>query len=834
MRFKCCLLLIFLLIPLANWAQKPEKPNSSEIFEDIKKLNFLGTALYVAAHPDDENTRLISYLANDVKARTAYLSLTRGDGGQNLIGPEIRELLGVIRTQELVAARATDGGSQFFTRANDFGYSKHPDETLAIWNKDEVLKDVVMNIRRFKPDIIVNRFNHRTPGSTHGHHTSSAMLSVEAFDLVGNANIYPESAKEYGAWQPKRLFFNTSWWFYGSRENFEKADKTNLMSVETGNYFPTRGLSNGEIAALSRSMHKSQGFGSTGTRGTQTEWLEFIKGDFPENKENLFAGINTTWSRIEGGETVGNIIDEVIANFNFQDPSASVPKLLEAYTALESLPESHWKVIKKKDLIQIIIDCSGIFLEAVSNEQEATLNGDITVRAEAINRSALNVKLNRVYSSVVQFPTMFAPTNLTNNERFNFESVAGTFTPLNEYTAPYWLDKPGTLGMYRVDNASYVGLPRVPKRFPVLFDLTINGVNMTVYRNVVYKFNDPVAGEVYRPFDVLPLATSAISEKVIIFPNTDAQAIPVIVRAGADNLQGNLKLNAPNGWTVSPASITVDLKKKGEKQSYTFTVTPPNTQSEGYLEPVVTIGDEAFTQELIQIDYQHIPYQNVLLPSKAKVARIPIEKKGEHIAYVKGAGDAIPESLEQIGYHVVEIKPEDLNAKTLEDYDALVFGVRAFNTVKELQFKKDVITNYVAQGGNVVVQYNTSRGLVTNDFAPYPITLSRERVTDEYAPVTLLKPDHPVLNSPNKISQNDFEGWVQERGLYFPSSWDSKYEAILQMKDPNAQSASDGSLLVVKHGEGHYIYTGLSFFRELPAGVPGAYRLFANLLSIGK
>ncbi|MDC7998188.1 PIG-L family deacetylase [Gilvibacter sediminis] len=834
MRLKGFLLLLALGLPLLGWGQKPEKPTSSEIYEDLRKLSFFGTALYVAAHPDDENTRLISYLANDVKARTAYLSLTRGDGGQNLIGPEIRELLGVIRTQELLAARATDGGSQYFTRANDFGYSKHPDETLAIWNKEEVLRDVVMNIRRFKPDIMVNRFNHRTPGTTHGHHTSSAMLSVEAFDLAGDPNAFPESAQKYGVWQPKRLFFNTSWWFYGSREKFAQADKTNLLSVETGNYFPSTGLSNGEIAALSRSMHKSQGFGSTGSRGAQTEWLEFIKGDFPENKDNLFEGVDTSWSRLEGGAAVGAIISEVTKNFNFQDPSANVPQLLEAYKLLEKLPESHWKTIKLNALKQIILDCSGIFLEAVSNQQEATFDSNPTVRIEAINRSNLNVKLNSVSSSVVKFPDMFAAMPLGANQGYSAESVSGTFSPLQEYTAPYWLKEPGTLGMYKVSNEDYVGLPRAPQRFPVMFNLSINGVNMTAYRNIVYKFNDPVDGEVYRPFDVLPEVTTAIEEKVIIFADTKSRTIPVVVRAGKDGVSATLKLNVPEGWKVSPATIDFSLKNQGEKQRFNFQVTPPNNQSEGYIAPVVMLNGQAFTQELIQIDYPHIPYQNVLMPSQAKVARIPIDKRGELIAYVKGAGDAIPESLEQIGYQVTTLAPEELTATKLAGFDALVFGVRAYNTVKELQFKKDVVSQYVANGGNVIVQYNTSRGLVTDDFAPYPLQLSRERVTDEYAPVTLLKPEHPLLNSPNKITAADFEGWVQERGLYFPSSWDSKYEAILQMQDKQASSPSQGSLLVAKHGKGHYIYTGLSFFRELPAGVPGAYRLFANLLSIGK
>ncbi|MFT5436172.1 MAG: LmbE family N-acetylglucosaminyl deacetylase, partial [Ulvibacter sp.] len=386
--------LIVLLCLLFNgsslFAQQPSKPTASHIYHELEKLNFLGTALYIAAHPDDENTRLISYLANDVKATTAYLSLTRGDGGQNLIGPEIRELLGLIRTQELLAARRTDGGQQFFTRANDFGYSKHPDETLAIWNEKEVLGDVVRAIRKFKPDVIVNRFDHRNPGSTHGHHTSSAMLSFDAFDLVNNPAAYPETADTFGLWQPKRLLFNTSWWFYGSREKFEAADKSNLVTVETGNYYPASGLSNGEIASLSRSMHKSQGFGSTGSRGSEKEYLEFLKGDFPKNN-NLFEGIDTSWSRIEGGAPIGVILYQVEKDFNFKNPSESIPQLLKAYELIKKLPEGFWKERKLIAITQLISDCAGLYLEAVANEQTTTPKGSIKVTTEAINRSSVSM-----------------------------------------------------------------------------------------------------------------------------------------------------------------------------------------------------------------------------------------------------------------------------------------------------------------------------------------------------------------------------------------------------------------------------------------------------------
>ncbi|MEZ4779147.1 MAG: PIG-L family deacetylase [Flavobacteriaceae bacterium] len=821
---------LLLLVSLCITAQTPKKPTASEIYHDLQKLNFLGSALYIAAHPDDENTRLISYLANDVKAQTAYLSITRGDGGQNLIGTELSELLGVIRTQELLAARRTDGGQQFFTRANDFGYSKHPDETLAIWNKEEVLGDVVQNIRRFQPDIIINRFNHRTPGSTHGHHTSSAMLSFEAWDLVGDASKYPNSAEKYGTWQPKRLFFNTSWWFYGSQENFEKADKSNLVSVETGNYYSSLGLSNGEIAALSRSMHKSQGFGNTGSRGSETEYVELLKGDMPKTS-NLFEGIDTSWSRLEGGEKIGAILYPIEENFNFKDPSVHIPKLMEAYELLQKLPESHWKTIKIASLKELIAQCAGLFLEAVSNQQTVAPKDNVKVTVEAINRSNADVKLNSVTSSVISFMAPLVVTPLKNNEKYTLESTEFTFSG-KEFTAPYWLNEEGSLGMYTVADENLRGLPERTYLFPVTFNMTIAGKQISFERNITYKYNDPVKGEVYQPFEVLPVVTTSIPEKVLIFSTNEPKEVSVIVRAGRENINGTLSLQHPRGWEVFPQEQGFSLGAKGATQTLIFKVTPPKNQNEGYLKPLAQVGDSFSDKELVTIDYDHIPFQNVLLPSQAKLVRIPIEKRGQNIGYINGAGDAIPESLKQIGYRVTTIVPSEITSENLQHFDAIVVGIRAYNTVEDLAFKKEILNNYVAQGGTLIVQYNTSRGLVTEDFAPLPLKLSRDRVTDENATVTFLNPNHPVLNTPNKITSKDFEGWVQERGLYFPNEWDTAYTPVLGMHDKD-EAATTGSLLVAKYGKGHFVYTGLSFFRELPAGVSGAYRLFANLLSLG-
>ena len=821
---------LFFLFTILASAQSPKKPTASEIYHSLQKLNFVGSALYIAAHPDDENTRLISYLVNDVHANTAYLSITRGDGGQNLVGPELRELLGVIRTQELLEARKIDGGQQFFTRANDFGYSKNPDETFEFWTKADVLSDVVMTIRKFKPDIIVNRFDHRSPGSTHGHHTASAMLSVEAFNLVNDASKFPKSAEKYGVWKPQRLFFNTSWWFYGSQEKFEKADKSKLVSVETGNFFPSLGLSNGEIASLSRSMHKSQGFGSTGSRGSETEYLELLQGSKPANN-NLFEGINTTWSRLEGGNEIGAILNPLEENFNFKSPSEMLPQLLKAYSLVSNLKDEHWRNIKLEQLKQLILDCGGIFIEAVSEKNSVNPNENFKVKIEAINRGKSEVVLKTVKNSegkVILSQSEILKSN--DDKKIDATVNAGSHAPL--YSSPYWLNEKGTVGMYAAPE-EFIGLPETPALEKLVFELQFGTTTIPFTKNIIYKFNDPVKGEVYRPLEVLPEVTSSIPEKVLIFASETPENVSVLVRAGKDSISGTLRLQHPEGWKVEPAQQSFQLNRNGETQTFQFSVTPPQGQNEGYLEPIVLSEGKTFDRELVTIDYEHIPYQSVLLPSESKVAKITIQKKGQNIGYINGAGDAIPESLQQIGYSVTTINPSNISENTLKNFDAIVIGIRAYNTVPELVFAQPILNKYVENGGTLVVQYNTSHALVTQNLAPYSLKLSRDRVTDEFSEVKMLDEKNPILNTPNKITKADFEGWVQERGLYFPNEWAKEFTPILGMKD-KGEAETKGALLVTKFGKGYYIYTGLSFFRELPAGVPGAYRLFANMLSIGK
>jgi LmbE family N-acetylglucosaminyl deacetylase len=821
-------ILAFLLISISIFAQSPPKLSSNQIYEKIQKLNFIGSALYIAAHPDDENTRLIAYLANNEKARMGYLSLTRGDGGQNLIGPEIRELLGVIRTQELLAARRIDGGQQFFTRANDFGYSKHPDETLEIWNKEKVLSDVVWAIRTFKPDVIINRFNHRTPGTTHGHHTASAMLSVEAFDLVGDKNQFKEQLKFTETWQPKRLFFNTSSWFYRTQEDFEKATKGKLTSFDVGVYYPLKGLSNNELASMASSQHLSQGFGRVTTRGSQNEFVEFLKGDKPADENDIFSGINTTWNRLNNGGKIGAVLYEIEENFDFVNPSKHLPELMEAYKMIQKLEDTHWLAIKEKQIKAIIEACAGLYLEASADSHSGVPNATTDVNFEVLNRSTVSIELISI-TSTIDAKTITKELDLETNKKVNFKETITLKT--TEYSDPYWLLKEASLGMYRVDNQNLIGKPETPRPAKIHFNLSIDQVPIVLTKNVVRRYAERDKGEIYEPFEILPKVTTRLQNKVLIFSDDVAKKVLVEVSAGADSIVGNISLKVPISWQVSPKEISFNIAQKNDKQTVIFFVTPPKNQSEGILEVIATSAGKEYKKELIEINYNHIPKQSVLSDSQAKIVRLNIKNTGNKIGYIKGAGDAIPESLRQIGYEVTLLNPLEINGDNLQKYDAIVLGIRAYNVVKELKFKQKYLLEYVEKGGNLVVQYNTNRGV--DMAAPFSLQLSRDRVTDEFAEVRVLDKEHPVLNYPNKITSDDFKNWVQERGLYFPDSWSKEYTPIFSMND-KGESAKNGSLLIAKYGKGNYIYTGLSFFRELPAGVSGAYKLFANILSLEK
>lgn len=804
-------------ISLSIWAQAPQKLNSVEIYEQIQKLNFLGKVLYLAAHPDDENTKLITYFSNHYHAQTAYLSLTRGDGGQNLIGTELREKLGAIRTQELLAARRIDGGEQFFTRANDFGFSKEPNETFAIWNKDEVMEDVIQVMETFRPDIIVNRFAHNTPGTTHGHHTASAMLSLEAYDIIKH--------------KPKRIFFNTSWWFYGSQEAFDAADKSNFLAINSNVFYPLKGKSNNEIAALSRSQHKCQGFGTLGTRGDEIEYLELLKGDLP-NSNNLFEGIDTSWNRVKGGNEIGKILYEIEKNFNFGNPSVHIPNLIQAYDLIQKLEDSHWKEIKTKQIIKIIEACSGLFMEAIADSETITKDSKFNLQLEVINRSQSNVKLISINALNIKNETQNKP--LKNNEKVSLEFKDVVLGNAVDYSNLFWLKEQQTEGMYKVSDKSIRILPEISTSFPVIFTMEIQGKTIEFVKNISYKFNNPDDGETYVPFTILPEFTSTIEPKVIIFNSTQPKEITVKVKAHKANASGKLSLAIPEDWKIEPKEIPFAIEVKNDERKFTFKIYPTKAEiTSKMVAQITTSNGTILDKELVTIQYPHIPKLTILVTSASKVVKLDIATKGKNIGYIMGAGDEVNKNLENLGFQVTNLNPNEITTENLKSFDAVILGIRAFNVVDELKFKNKTLFDYVANGGNVIVQYNTTNNLITKEIAPYNVKLSRDRVTDENAKVTFLAPNHKVLNQPNKITEKDFSGWVQEQGLYYPNEWSSEFISILASNDPN-ETPKNGGLLIAKHGKGNYIYTGLSFFRELPEGVSGAYRLLANLIALDK
>ncbi|MEL7144898.1 MAG: PIG-L family deacetylase [Bacteroidota bacterium] len=825
-RRKIAGLVVCLFSSMLLFAQAPAKLNSSQIRQNLDKLQVLGSVLYVAAHPDDENTRMIAYFANAENMRTAYLSATRGDGGQNLIGPEIREKLGIIRTQELLAARRTDGGQQFFSRANDFGYSKHPDETFNIWDREEVLKDFVWVIRKFRPDIMITRFSEQ-PGITHGHHTASAILAREAFKLAGDKNAYPEQLQYVDVWQPAKLFWNTSSWFY--RKEWKTMDKSIFKTVDVGAYNALSGLSYSEVASLSRSMHKSQGFGSTGSRGQVTEYLQQLEG---KDTGDIWTGINTSWSRVTGGKAVQAEIQKAIDDYDPTSPEMAVPYLLQALNEMKGVKNEFWKEIKGAEIKEMIKACMGLYLEARAEEFAYVPGDEMKISYELINRSDIGARVTNIYLNEIRATDQNLSQELENNASFKLDHQV-KLPESFDYSNPYWLIEDGSLGMYKVKDQLMRGKPENDPAITVTYQLEIEGIQLDFTSPLIFKRNDPVDGEVYRPLEIVPPVFANIDADVLLFSNNVSKPVEVTVTSGGGQLNGTLSLNLPEGWSASPQSFDVALTQKGEEKKYTFSITPPAQQSREKLSAQVTIDSQPYDNGLTRITYDHIPVQGIYTTDEASLIKVNLERKGELIGYIMGAGDDIPANLQQIGYQVELLGKEQVVASDLAKYDAVILGVRALNTEGWLSFKMSELLEYTKNGGNLIIQYNTNRRMVTDQFSPYPIKVSRDRVTVEEAPVRILAEKHPVMNTPNKISDKDFEGWVQERGLYFPNEWSDEFTAILSSNDPG-EPARDGGLLVARYGKGYYVYTGYSWFRELPAGVPGAYRIFTNIISLGK
>jgi LmbE family N-acetylglucosaminyl deacetylase len=815
-------------------AARPWDPMSSADIElALRKLGVVGTALYIAAHPDDENTAMIAWLGNERLLRTGYLSVNRGDGGQNLIGPEQGAALGVIRSEELLAARRIDGGEQFFTRAIDFGYSKNPEETFAIWNHDEVLSDFVWIIRNFRPDLLITRFPATGEGG-HGHHTASALLAAEAFEAAGDPSRFPEQLEHVSVWQPTRLFWNA--WRIQNRP----ADAPPLIAVDLGGFNPLLGRSYTEIAGASRSMHKSQGFGAPERRGQLLNHLELQAGSAVSS--DPFEGIDLTWGRLPGGETVQTLIDAAIATWNPRAPAELVPHLIRIDTAMAALPASPAVVHKREELKTLLRASAGLWLEAIASRPLVVAGEELPATVTVINRSAVPVQ----YQDVSFLSRSGAPlsatlrqapeaTALEENLPYTLEatiSLPGT----TQISQPYWLLEPSGEGLARVDDQTERGKPRNDPAVTARLTFDISGRPFSFDVPLTFRWTDRVRGEQYRPLSISPRVTAAMSDRFLFFPAAGSRPVEVQLENHAPSATaGTIRLTAPGGWTVSPASAAFTLERN-ERRRITFHVSPPTGRSHGRLSGEIRYAGTAAAEparSLQLIDYEHIPMQALFPRAEVRLGRDEVARRAQRIGYVAGPGDDVARALEQLGYSVDLLSDAEVSTGDLSRYDAIVTGIRAFNTRESLKRDAARLFDYVAAGGTLLVQYNTTDATLAPQIAPLPLRIGRDRVTDERSPVTFLQPQHPLLTAPNRITATDFEGWVQERGLYFAGERAAGYESVLAMSDPG-EAPLDNSLVVLRHGEGTYIYTGLSFFRQLPAAVPGAYRLLANLVEQGQ
>ncbi|HEY1716834.1 MAG TPA: PIG-L family deacetylase [Verrucomicrobiae bacterium] len=775
----------------------------------------MGSVLYIAAHPDDENTLLIGYLARGKNYRTAYLSLTRGDGGQNVLGPDFGEKLGVARTQELLAARRLDSGQQFFSRAMDFGFSKDYRETLNIWDRQEVLSDIVRVIREFRPDVLVTRFS-PIPGGTHGHHTASTVLALEAFKLAGDPKAFPE--QNLPPWQPKRILWNGN----GRGEN-----NSNDVRMEISGNDPVLGISFNELAARSRAMHKTQGFDNLrgGGNGARTESFQLLDGEPATN--DILDGVDTTWNRVPGGAKIGKMADEIIAQFNPQDVAANVPALLNLRSNLFELKSKDSVVAEKTEqLDRILQNCLGLSVETTVANAEVVPGEALQLHSTAILRSSIPVVWNGWHETTAPGRRLVANQPASQDLTFTLPTNA----PL---TQPYWLREEGTPGMFRVDDPSLIGRPENPPAFTFKHLFFVAGQPLWVSDEPVQILTNSANVEIRRKLDVIPPVSLKFSSDVELFSPGKSNSVEVEILAARANSSGELQLQAPADWKISPSKQSFNLANVGDHQKFIFTVTAPEKSTTAKIIADAEIGGVHYRNAREEISYPHIPHQLLQPIASVKGVSLDLKIRGHNVGYLPGAGDSVADNLQQMGYAVKILDDADLSPENLKNFDAIVIGVRAFNVRTNLAQELPALFSYVENGGTIIAQYNRPDGLKADKIAPFDLRLSGDRVTDETAAMAFLAPENPVLNTPNKITQVDFDGWIQERGIYFPNQWDEHFTPIFACNDPG-ESPLKGSLLVAQYGKGYYVYTGLDFFRELPAGVPGAYRLFANLISLGK
>jgi hypothetical protein len=787
----------------ASMAQQLRPLPSPVVYGELLRLRSLTSVLYVAAHPDDENTRLLAWLARGRHIRTGYVSITRGDGGQNIIGGEQGAPLGLIRTHELLKARELDGAEQFFARAIDFGFSKNPDETFRQWDKATLVADMVRIINTMRPDVVICRFP-KDSMAGHGQHSASAIIAEDAMRVC---------MSDASSWKPRRLLFNA--FQFGNRSTISEG----MFKLEVGNYDPLLGMGYGELAGISRSLHKSQGAGTPQAPGVRPEYFATLIGDSPTR--GLFDGVDTTWTRV-GRADIGRAVDSIIASFDMTHPERSLDALLRVRRMITSVDDTFWRTQKLTEIDHIILSCAGITADATVGEPTIVSGDTIIVTTRIIARAARPVTCTEI-----RFPTGRIRRNITllHDSLWSETEVRSPYeAPVTE---PYWLAREPSGALFSLTSEQLLGEPVTPPslRVGLLFAFGSDTISTSV--PLSFKKLDPLKGDVIEELRVVPPVSVEPVTRVVLAPNGSAS---VTLRVRAYRAVADASLVLRDGDKVLATIPSIRIRANTDTL---ITIAAPVSRSVE-LTCGLVIDNVVYDRTVITMQYEHLPTLQYTQPARVRIVAEPIAITAKRIAYVVGAGEYTPEFLRTLGCTVVEISDEQLlrTDELIANYDAVLVGIRAINVRKSMKFIMPSLISYVERGGTLVMSYMTTQDMSTTLLGPYPMKLGRSRVTEEDAVVTMTTPDHPLLSTPNRITARDFDGWVQERGLYFPEA-DARYDAPLSMHD-TGEPPHTGSLIYARYGKGHYVYCALSLFRQIPAGVPGGMRLLANMLSVGK